>query len=419
MVEPTPNTGLPFPRTMKNNTFQRDRLTWLAYLMLAFYGYFLNILGPLTPFLKSELNLSYTLSSLHFTAFAVGILLIGLAGHVLIERIGRRLALWLGAFGMSTGAFVLLAGRSVLVTISACFCMGVIGSLILVIVSSALSDRHGELRSVALSEANVIASLVATAAPLLVGAAAHLPGGWRLALGAVAFAPFLMLPGFGRVPFPLPASRLQDAPSARQPLPKAFWVFWLAVFMAVSVEFSMIFWSADYLETGLGMLKGNAARSVSLFLAAMIAGRLAASRLVEHFSARRVVMVSTLVAGAGFALFWTARTPLPGLVGLFVTGLGVAGLYPLLLSLSIGAAPNQTVRASGRTTLASGCAILLLPLVLGRLADLAGIRLAYGVVGILLAGIFLIMLVAGGMSHEIRPSPLRGAGGANFQKPGV
>lgn len=58
-------------------TFHRDRYTWLAYLSLAFYGYFLNVLGPITPFLKEELGLSYTLSSLHFTAFAVGILFVG------------------------------------------------------------------------------------------------------------------------------------------------------------------------------------------------------------------------------------------------------------------------------------------------------------------------------------------------------
>ena len=29
-------------------TFHRDRFTWLAYCLLAFYGYFLNILGPIT-----------------------------------------------------------------------------------------------------------------------------------------------------------------------------------------------------------------------------------------------------------------------------------------------------------------------------------------------------------------------------------
>ena len=67
-------------------TLTRDRTTWLAYLMLAYFGYCLNSLGPITPFLKSELGVSYTVSSLHFTAFALGILGAGLGGHLVIER---------------------------------------------------------------------------------------------------------------------------------------------------------------------------------------------------------------------------------------------------------------------------------------------------------------------------------------------
>ncbi len=59
--------------------FIRNRTTWLGYLMQAFYGYFLNIFSPITPFLKQELNLSYTVSSLHFSAFALGIIGAGLA----------------------------------------------------------------------------------------------------------------------------------------------------------------------------------------------------------------------------------------------------------------------------------------------------------------------------------------------------
>jgi fucose permease len=385
-------------------TFHRDRFTWLAYLLLAFYGYFLNILGPITPFLKDELKLSYTVSSLHFTAFAVGILLVGLSGHILIQRIGRWHALWLGAFGINASALVLLAGQSVVITIGASFCMGLVGSLILVIIPSALSDRHGELRAVALSEANVIASLVSTAAPLMVGWSAHLPGGWRLALGTVAFAPFLMRLGFGRAALPQSTSRPEDSTSARRPLPILFWVYWVALVLAVSVEFCMIFWSADYLENSLGMLKVDAAQAISLFLAAMIVGRLAGSRLVQLFSARRVVIASILVAGTGFLVFWTTDTAILGLVGLFVTGLGVAGLYPLLLSLAIGVANNNTVQASVRATLASGTAILALPLELGHLADMVGIRPAYGVVGVLLIGILLIMLVTAGKVFASQPA---------------
>jgi fucose permease len=378
-------------------TFFRDRFTWLAYLMLAFYGYFLNILGPITPFLKDELRLSYTISSLHFTAFAVGILLVGLGGHLIIQRIGRWYSLWIGAIGISLGALLLVAGRSPLITISASFLMGLIGSLILAIVPAALSDQHGEMRTVAISEANVIASLVVTAAPLMVGWSAHLIAGWRLALGLAAFTPILLYLGFGRRTSPA-AEPQKDSAQTRQPLPGLFWIYWAAIFMAVSVEFCMIFWSADYLENIFGMQKASAAQAVSLFLAAMILGRLAGSQLVRRFSTSRVVTASILVAGLGFLLFWKTSDLEVGLTGLFLTGLGVAGLYPLILALAIGVANQDTVQASARATLASGTAILTLPLILGRLADAVGIGLAYGVVAFLLISVLLIIQIAGRIS---------------------
>jgi hypothetical protein len=62
--------------------------------------------------------------------------------------------------------------------------------------------------------------------------------------------------------------------------------------------------------------------------------------------------------------------------------------------LALGAAPGRTVQASARATLASGIAIITLPLVLGRLADAVGIGPAYGVVVFLLVGVFLVIQIA-------------------------
>jgi len=378
------------------STFHRNRFTWLIYLAFAFYAYFLNILGPITPFLKQELQLSYTVSSFHFTAFAVGILLIGLGGHWLIQRIGRLPSLWIGLIGMSLSALLLLIGRTPLITIGASFLMGLIGSLILAVFPAALSEQHGEFQAVALSEANVIASLFATSAPLLVGWFAHSFGGWRWALGIMACAPILFFLIFGRDAAPAAAS--SSTPKliqSKEPLPPLFWIYWLALTLGVSVEFCMVFWSADYLEQALGLLKANAAQAVSLFLAGMIIGRVFGSRLVQRFSTRTVVIVSIVIAGFGFLLFWQAENTLVVLSGLFITGLGVANLYPLILSMAIDASKGNTIQAGARATLASGIAILALPLALGRLADAAGIRSAYAVVLLLLISIFLISQIAG------------------------
>jgi fucose permease len=393
-------------------TFRRDRQTWLAYLFLCVYSFFINGFGPITPFLKDELRLSYTVSSLHFSAFAAGMLLIGLSGNWVIGRTGRWPAAWIGAFGLSAGTVALLAGRSPVVTVGAAFVIGLVGTLILVVVPAALSEGHGELRAAALAEANVFSSCVAMAAPLLVGLSARLTGSWRAAFAVAACAPLVMrllVP-----PAPAGAGTAAKAGTgaaratpARQPLPARYWVYWAAQVLAVSVEFCMIYWSADYLEKHVGLAKVDAAQAVSLFLGGMIVGRFAGSRLVQRNPTARVVLASTLLAGAGFALFWAAGRPLPVLVGLFVAGLGVASLYPLILSLAIAAAGSATDQASARGTLASGTAILVLPLVLGRLADLAGIRPAYGLVAVLLAGVFLIVLVA---NHATRGNEQNHAG---------
>jgi fucose permease len=370
--------------------FTRNRNTWVAYALLAFYSYFLNILGPITPFLHDEFHLSYTISSLHFSAFAVGILVIGLGGHLVIERIGRWQALSWGAFGLGIGGVLLTIGRTPALTIGAAFVMGCVGSLILAVVPVALSEEHGALRGIAIAEANVVASVLGTAAPFLVGWLARMMLGWRpaLILGAV----FSIL--IGGMLF-RPRRARSDPPANGQTagrLPLRFWFYWVALTLAVSVEFCMIFWSADYMERSLRLPRASAAQAVSLFLLGMIVGRLGSSRLLRVFSARQVVFASILIAILGFGLYWTSTSPLLGLVGLALCGLGVAALYPLLLSLAIGAAPGSEAAAGARTTLASGVAILALPLVLGGLADLAGLKLAFLVIAVLLGTLLLMML---------------------------
>jgi len=319
--------------------------------------------------------------------------LIGVGGHLVIQRLGSKRSLWLGLFGMSVSAILLLLGRNSVITIGASFLMGLIGSLILAIIPAALSEQHGEMKAVALSEANVTASLLATSAPLLVGWFANSIG-WRWALGLMAFFPILMFIGLGQNSAAKNKAVTVESDQASQPLPSLFWLYWVAIVLGVSAEFCMVFWSADYMEQALGLIKADAVRAVSLFLAAMIVGRLLGSRLVQRFSMRAVVMVSIVIAGVGFLLFWRAQSPWIGLSGLFLTGLGIANLYPLILALAINAAGENTVQAGARATLASGTAILALPLLLGRLADAVGIRLAYGIVLVILIGIFVITQVA-------------------------
>jgi len=375
--------------------FVRDRFTWLAYLMLGYYAFLQAVSGPLMPFLRAELGLSYALGGLHFSAFAAGMITTGLTADRVTGRLGRRRAFWGGAAGMGAGAVLLTLGRHAAVTIGGAAIMGLFGSLLLITIQASLSDRHGERRVIAFTESNVVASICAMLAPLCVGGLQQAGIGWRSGLWLmVALAAGLAVAMY-REPLPVAGVGPAAAPGRRRALgrlPAAYWAYWLVIVLCVAVEWCMAFWGADFLATVAGLPRGVAATAVGSFYLAMIAGRVIGSRLAWIVPTGRLLLAALGVAALGFPLFWLARAPALNVVGLFVTGLGVANLYPLALSAATGAAAGQTNTATARISLAAGLAILTAPLLLGGVADRVGIQGAYGLVlGLLAAAVAMVV----------------------------
>ena len=83
--------------------FPRDRLTWLAYALLAWFAYLQAAPGLVVPYLRDELDIGYTTGGLHVAAFATGSILAGIAATRLEARLGRRALLWGSALVMVAG----------------------------------------------------------------------------------------------------------------------------------------------------------------------------------------------------------------------------------------------------------------------------------------------------------------------------
>src|SRR5215213_5445335 len=152
MVKLSPRRSSSMERVVDNTQgtpFRRDELTWIAFGMLGFYNYLLSGLGPLMPSLREELGLSYTIASLHFSAFAVGMIGAGLVGERVVARWGRTATLWIGAAGLAAGAVALCVVRHPILTMASVLVMAGIGSLTLALIPAILADRHGARRAIA------------------------------------------------------------------------------------------------------------------------------------------------------------------------------------------------------------------------------------------------------------------------------
>ena len=364
----------------------RGAATWYVYLLLAGNTYLISSQGNILPFLKAELNLSYGEVSLHTSAVAVGMLIVGLIGDRFIGRFGRRAMLATGGLGASVAMVLLTLAPNVVTSIASCLLYGLTGSFISAVVSALLTDMHGPRRNVAIAEANALCYAFAIMAPVIAGIAAWAGWSWRLVPLAGALACTTIVLVWRRTP--ILAGRPAGARTTMVPLSAAFWGYWAMLSFSVAIEFSVLLWAPAYLQQVVGLAPSSAAIGAAAFFAAMLVGRMVGIKLVAIFPVRRIFLSAAATTLAGFVAYWGSGMPAIAIAGLFVIGLGVSVLFPLTIGLAMGAAGGASVRAGARAMMAPGLAILVDPPLLGGIADHAGLWIAQ-----LMVPVFMILAV--------------------------
>jgi MFS family permease len=358
------------------------------YFMLASYAFFQAAPGPIMPFLGDELGLTYTVRGFHFSAFASGLVIAGLIGDQIATMLTRQRTFWLGGVVMMAGAVLLITGQTAIITITAMFLMGLFGSLILVVVQATLADHHGSQRATALTEANVVASMGASVSPLIIGV---VPG-WRIAVAVGMMYWAVLVLAFRQVKIPR-RKMVEDADAEKgnKRLPGLFWGYWLITVLGVSIEWSIVFWAAEFLENNAGVSKSTAALIIGIYFLTIVTGRIIGSALTRRIATPILQFAAFMIVAIGFVPFWTAPSVALSVGGLLFMGFGSANIFPMSLALATGAVgPHQADAASGRMSLAAGLAILIAPQILGSMADAVGIVQAYLVV----AGLLAVSLVS-------------------------
>jgi fucose permease len=360
--------------------------------MLGYFAFIQGSLGPLMPSLRSEFGMSYTVASLHLSAFAGGSVLVGLFGERIALRFGRREIFWGGATGYTFAALFLVASPVVAGTIGATFLMGLLGGFLVLTIQATLSDHHGTRRAVAIAEANVAASSGAVLGALAVGGFERYGIGWRGALLLAVGGVIVLALRFRDVAVPqeMPIAAGRHGEARR--LPRVFWVVASVLFLGVAAEWCVGYWGSDFLDREGGLGKSTAAAAMSAYFVAMAIGRLAGSRLARTYEDRQLLIGAFVIAAVGFLLLWLAPVAPVRLIGLFICGLGIAGIYPFTVSVGMKVAPASVNLVTARFILSGSSAILLAPFVLRIVADSAGIATAFGLtLPFLLAALGLMM----------------------------
>jgi MFS family permease len=150
-------------------------------------------------------------------------------------------------------------------------------------------------------------------------------------------------------------------------------------FCATFAEGASTNWAAVYIKTVTAAGPGVAAACYMVFALSMAVARLAGDGVVRRLGRVLTVRAGGVLAGLGGVVIVTARTPIPGAVGLALFGLGIAVIVPLVFAAAGHAAPTPGQGIAGVATI-TYLSILVAPAVTGWVAGATSFPIAFALI---------------------------------------
>jgi MFS transporter, FHS family, glucose/mannose:H+ symporter len=297
----------------------------LLHLGVALTGAGTVLLGCILPQLSAQWHLrdkdAGLLLMVQFTASASGALLVR-------RNLWKTLACGFGLFGAGGAGIFLLQQRSLPV-----FAVYGVGLGLAMTSNNMLAGRrHPNRMGAALAIQNFAWSAGAVACPILVAQFLHhAASGSAFGLLGLLAIPFAFLPlladrrDFGASVFgPAPAGIKESA---------TIGYFALLAFLYVGIEASVGNWMSTYATRAIAWNFSDSGLALAVFWGALLLGRATTPAMLGFLTERRLYRLAVVTTIAGISLLVAAHNPRVLLAGSALTGLALAPLFPLILSL--------------------------------------------------------------------------------------
>ena len=153
----------------------------------------------------------------------------------------------------------------------------------------------------------------------------------------------------------------------------------------------MIDWSGIYFRKAVNTSPKVATLGFVVYMTTMTLGRLMGDRLTNRYGIKRMLTYSGLFIGSGLLLAALLPFPLTAGFGYMLTGFGVSCVIPMVFSMAGRSAGMSSGSAIAAVSTVGYFGFLLVPPMVGSVAELAGLRWSFGLIA--LFGIAITVLV--------------------------
>jgi fucose permease len=394
------------------------RLPFVAWIILycaVVWGVFGALLGAVAPNLRAQMGLSFDQIGWLMALWTSG----GALGSVLGGAVAKRFAaqrllsayaalVLLGVAGvMVAPGFVTLAFSLVVIAVfeTALFTLGH------GLMAEVSDDPEERTRIISLMDVAYSAGSIVS--PLLVMGVLLLTPWWRApyaVFGALAIGLWWMTQQRARlahVAFREHASATDDGPRGYRDLLGRRLVRRVLVAGVFSgfIEWGQYFWFVSYASTALGQTEQSARFALGFLMAGMTVGRIWQAFVHSRWTMRQKLQGLSALATLALLALWAmpAGAPLSAIAVVnFLSGLGVSVGFPILLGTALRGHPEHAPRLSALLMIAFTVGAQLAALLLGYLAEGAGLRLAYGVLAM---GSVVLLFAVWRLNRWVRRMP--------------
>jgi FHS family glucose/mannose:H+ symporter-like MFS transporter len=366
-----------------------DRRFATSVIFIGFFllGMVFILWGIILPDLAKSLAMNEVISGAFFTLISLGSIVGAFVGGKYIQKFDF-LSLFASLCLMV--ALLLLALASVehwAWLLAGAFLMGLICASLFTIGHTMIARLHAERRSTMMGLMDFMFSLGTLAAPFYISLLYLLEHDWRWPLRWLAMAITLLAAYAWHVAHQGKKLRPKNSVKPQQSLSYSgvikqpvFMLLALAALGYGAVEFGNANWFVSYAQDGRGFSGEDSRLVFAFFTAGMAVSRLGFSTLLRWFSPHRLMMILATVMVIGTFMVKFAIEPQLMSVGNLLIGLGLGGLFPLMLSSAMDIDSDNGPLISGVCVIGSSVGVQLASFGTGFWASFVPLTTAFWVI---------------------------------------
>jgi MFS transporter, FHS family, glucose/mannose:H+ symporter len=313
---------------------QSQGATYWLHSSFVLTGVMTTLLGPMLPVLSAHWSLSDARAGYFFTAQFVGSMLgVALSG-LLVQRCGYRTALVAGLAAMAVGSTALLLSSNS-VGLAAVFGYGIGLGLEIPAANLLIAELNPTRQTAAINYLSLFWGIGAVGCPFAVAAFAmfHHTAEFLFLMAAVLTLLSLVL-ALAPIAMPIAAQPEQPSASTRSIWRSPFlFVLGALFYLYVGTENSLAGWIASYAQQMHAFPGTLPTITPAVFWIGLLGGRGLVPIALRYLRDRSLARLGLLIAAGGAAALLASHSVEVLLIGIATAGLGLASVFPIIISL--------------------------------------------------------------------------------------